>query len=115
MPYQEEYKVYETSTEMVPYQEEYKVYETSTEMVPYKKEDTLNESSTEIIPNKKEDAKPFNEIEIKIIKTNGPLRITPNIYRKKDYSKYVKKLKKRNIEPRRVPNNILINDSKYLL
>ena len=68
MSYQEEYKVYETSTEMVPYQEEYKVYETSTEMVPYKKED----------------AKPFNEIEIKIIKTNGPLRITPNIYRKKD-------------------------------
>ena len=94
MPYQEEYKVYETSPEIVPYQEEYKVYETNTEMVPYKKEDTLNESSTEIIPNKKEeikeeekkteDAKPFNEIEIKIIKTNGPLRITPNIYRKKD-------------------------------
>ena len=109
----------------MPYQEEYKVYETSTEMVPYEKEDIFNESSTEIIPYEKEeikeeekkteDAKPFNEIEIKIIKTNGPLRITPNIYRKKDYSKYVKKLKKRNIEPRRVPNNILINDSKYLL
>ena len=37
------------------------------------------------------------------------------IYIEKRISKYVKKLKKRNIEPRMVPNNILINDSKYLL
>ena len=40
---------------------------------------------------------------------------SPLIYRKKDYSKYVKKLKKRNIETRRVPKNILINYSKYPL
>ena len=125
IPYQEEYKDYETSNEVIPHQEEFKDYETSTEMVPYEKKDILNGAGTEIITYEKkeikeeekktEDTKPFNEIKIKIIKTNGPLRITPNIYRKKDYSKYVKKLKKRNIETRRVPKNILINDSKYPL
>tara|TARA_R110002153_G_scaffold271802_1_gene439638 strand:- start:580 stop:1173 length:594 start_codon:yes stop_codon:yes gene_type:complete len=141
IPYQEEYKDYETSNEVIPYQEEYKDYETITEIVPYEKIDILNGAGTEIIPYEKKDilngagteiipyekkeikeeekktkdTKPFNEIKIKIIKTNGPLRITPNIYRKKDYSKYVKKLKKRNIETRRVPKNIFINDSKYPL
>ena len=66
IPYQEEYKDYETSNEVIPYQEEYKDYETITEIVPYEKIDILNGAGTEII------------------KTNGPLRITPNIYRKKD-------------------------------
>lgn len=56
----------QTSNEVIPYQEEYKDYETITEIVPYEKIDILNGAGTEII------------------KTNGPLRITPNIYRKKD-------------------------------